>query len=179
MSVHILRLPALPWRVIIDPETRLLYNKADNWFLFFFHLRQMESILWNYFSPYNCPDPQKGGMMIARSLRKEEKQTPKVRSLWRNKFQFHGKAGLHEGHIKESELPSGPFPSFLAFSSPQSCAPLFPDKPTSDQHQNWNRVFSSTSDPRPQSVTGAPLSPPSGSLPETQLQLSSASGICI
>ena len=36
MSVHILRLPALPWRVIIDPEIRLLYNKADNWFLFFF-----------------------------------------------------------------------------------------------------------------------------------------------
>lgn len=108
MSVHILRLPALPWRVIIDPETRSLYNKADNW-VFFFIWDKWKPFCGIIFPPYNCPDPQKGGMMIARSLRKEEKQTPKVRSLWRNKFQFHGKAGLHEGHIKESKLPSGPF----------------------------------------------------------------------
>ena len=126
--LHILRLPALPWRVIIDSETRSLYNKADNWVLFFFFFiwDKWKPFCGIIFPPYNCPDPQKGGMMIARSLRKEEKQTPKVQSLWRNKFQFHGKAGLHEGRIKESKLPSGPF---LAFSSPQPCAPLAPDKP--------------------------------------------------
>ena len=145
--LHILRLPALPWRVIIDSETRSLYNKADNWLLFFFSFETNgKTILWNYFSPIQLSRPAERGMMIARSLRKEEKQTPKVQSLWRNKFQFHGKAGLHEGRIKESKLPSGPF---LAFSSPQPCAPLAPDKPAFDQHQNWNHVFSSTSNPRP------------------------------
>lgn len=30
MSVHILKLPTQPQRVVIDPETRLLYNKAYN-----------------------------------------------------------------------------------------------------------------------------------------------------
>lgn len=149
-------------------------------FLFFFIWDKWKPFCGIIFPPYNCPDPQKGGMMVARSLRKEEKQTPKVQSLWGNKSQFHGKAGLHEGRIKESKLPSGPF---LAFSSPQPCAPLAPDKPAFDQHQNWNRAFSFTSNPCPQSVKGDPLSLLSDSLPETQLELSSVAaftpGICI
>lgn len=42
ISVHILKLPTLPQRVVTDPETRLLYDKAYNC-VFFFNQSKMET----------------------------------------------------------------------------------------------------------------------------------------
>ena len=179
--LHILRLPALPWRVIIDSETRSLYNKADNWVLFFFfHLRQMETILWNYFSPIQLSRPTERGNDDSKKSKERRKADSKSTKFVKKQVPISWKSrapwGAHQ-RIKATVRPLLGlfFPSALC--TPGSRQTCFWPAPKLEPC-----IFFYFKSP-PQSVKGDPLSLLSDSFPETQLELSSVSaftpGICI
>lgn len=80
ISVHIPVLPTLPQRVIIDSDTRLLYNKAYNWAFFFLSQRET-SILWDYSSPVRLSRPTGRGNSGKRTAKEKKEKTPKIQRL--------------------------------------------------------------------------------------------------
>lgn len=75
MSVHILKLPTQPQRVVIDPETRLLYNKAYNQGFFLIRVKWKQHSVGLSFPCINCPGTQGKGMVTETERNKNTKQT--------------------------------------------------------------------------------------------------------
>ena len=126
MSAH-LRLPALPWRAIIDSETRSLYNKANNWVFFFFHLRQMETILWNYFSPVQLSRPTETGNDDSKKSKERRKADTKSTKFVKKQVPISWKSRAPWGAHQRIKATVGPllglfFPSALCTpGSRQTC----------------------------------------------------------